>query len=280
MTHISRAMVRMGSGQSYICTVRLKKKYGQHFLKDPQQALRIAKALQGWGSTYQHLLEIGPGGGAMTEHLATQAIGQRSMSLVEIDEDLIAGLEESFGADRVEVINVDFLQVDMKQFPIPFGVVGNFPYNISSQILFKILENKEAIPEVVGMFQKEVAQRVAAKHGNKTYGILSVLIQAYYRVEEVFTLKPGAFNPPPKVDSMVIRLEKFRDEIPGVDAKDFHKMVKAAFGQRRKTLRNALGNYLGQKQPFEDPNSILQRRAEQLSVDEFLELNKQVNRQG
>lgn len=264
----------------YICPMRLKKKYGQHFLKDSQQALRIADAVQGWGTEFYHLLEIGPGGGAMTQHIATAAGTNKTLSLVEIDEDLVPNLQEKFGSSFVDVLNIDFLKVDLASMKKPFGVVGNFPYNISSQILFKILEHKEDVPELVGMFQKEVAQRVAAKHGNKTYGILSVLIQAYYKVDEVFSLKPGAFQPPPKVDSMVIRLSRFRDEIPGVDGRDFHKMVKAAFGQRRKTLRNSMSNYLAQKKPFDDPHSILQRRAEQLSVDEFLELNKQVNRVG
>lgn len=257
--------------------MRFKKKYGQHFLKDSQQALRIAHAVEGWGEEYHHLLEVGPGGGSMTQHLATSASDGHTLTLVEIDGDLVPNLETSFSGPHVDVLHADFLKVDMRQFPTPFGVVGNFPYNISSQILFRVLENKAAVPEVVGMFQKEVAQRVAAPHGNKTYGILSVLIQAYYTVEEVFTLKPGAFVPPPKVDSMVIRLRRYRDSVPGVNAADFHKMVKAAFGHRRKTLKNSMGNYLAQKQPFDDPHSILQRRAEQLSVDEFLELNKQIN---
>jgi len=164
--------------------MRLKKKYGQHFLKDSQQALRIADAMQGWGTDYFHLLEVGPGGGAMTQHIAAASAANKTLSLVEIDEDLVPSLSERFVNDFVEVLNIDFLKVNLASMKKPFGVVGNFPYNISSQILFKVLDHKEHVPELVGMFQKEVAQRVAAQHGNKTYGILSVLIQAYYKVKK------------------------------------------------------------------------------------------------
>jgi len=257
--------------------MHLKKKYGQHFLKDQNHAGKIADALTGWGVGYKHLLEIGPGGGILTQFLSAQCSDEKHLTLVEIDEDLIENLIGQFASGYVDVKNIDFLKFDLNKFESPFGVIGNFPYNISSQILFKVLEHRQAVCEVVGMFQKEVAQRVLASHGNKTYGILSVLIQAYYKVEPVFALKPGAFNPPPKVDSMVIRLEKYRDSIEGVDDADFMKMVKAAFGQRRKTLRNALANYLTGKSAYAGLDSILRSRAEQLSPAEFIDLNRQLN---
>lgn len=256
--------------------MHLKKKFGQHFLKDPANAKRISDAVKGWGGQYTQLIEIGPGGGVLTKFLVQNVSEKQSLTLVEIDRDLIEGLTKEYLKDGLSIDNIDFLKADLRKIPSPFGVCGNFPYNISSQILFRILEYREHVPEMVGMFQKEVAQRVVAGHGNKTYGILSVLVQAYFKTEVVFTLKPGAFNPPPKVDSMVIRLERFRDSIPDLNEASFFKLVKAAFGQRRKTLRNSLANFLGEKKNDENLDAILRLRAEQLSVEDFIELAKKV----
>ena len=256
--------------------MQLKKKFGQHFLKDPKNAERIAHAIKGWGSDYNQLIEIGPGGGVLTQFLAQKVTDVQKLKLIEIDNDLIAALTNSYSSKGVEIENIDFLKADLSIIQSPFAVCGNFPYNISSQILFKILEYRNDVPEMVGMFQKEVAQRVVAPHGNKTYGILSVLVQAFYKVEPVFTLKPGAFNPPPKVDSMVIRLERFRTEIPGLNNRAFFKIVKMAFGQRRKTLRNALADFLGDRRNEPSLDSILRCRAEQLSVEEYIDLSKKL----
>ncbi|MGB0429391.1 MAG: 16S rRNA (adenine(1518)-N(6)/adenine(1519)-N(6))-dimethyltransferase RsmA [Bacteroidia bacterium] len=259
--------------------MHLKKRFGQHFLKDENNAKRVADAVQLWGIDYNHLVEIGPGGGALTKFLVQNKTENQDLSLVEIDKDLINNLEGSYAEQGVRVLNVDFLKADLSLLKGAFGVCGNFPYNISSQILFRVLEHKHNVPEVVGMFQKEVAQRVAALHGSKTYGILSVLVQAYYTVESVMVLKPGAFNPPPKVDSMVIRLKRTKSKIDGLNEKKFFKLVKAAFGQRRKTLRNSIKVFVTDKDEHlkTQLEPILQRRAEQLSVDEFIWLTRQLS---
>ncbi|MFY0673601.1 MAG: ribosomal RNA small subunit methyltransferase A [Bacteroidia bacterium] len=256
--------------------MRLKKKFGQHFLKNENDAKRVADAVSMWGNQYPILLEIGPGGGALTQFLASEMSGARKLKLIEVDTDLIDNLKSKFGAKGVEVEHVDFLKADLDSIETDFGVAGNFPYNISSQILFKVLDFKHKVPEVVGMFQKEVSQRVAAPHGSKTYGILSVLVQSYYKVETVFTLKPGAFNPPPKVDSQVIRLERYRTEIEGLNHMFFHKLVKAAFGQRRKTLRNSIKMFLGERKNDDTLDAILRLRPEQLSVEAFIDLTKKL----
>ncbi len=257
--------------------MHLKKRFGQHFLKDDSNAKRVADAVTQWGHSYKQLLEIGPGGGALTQFLVKRLDENRKLSLIEIDTDLIQNLESQYSNSGVSIQNIDFLKADLSAIEMPFGVCGNFPYNISSQILFRVLDYRDSVPEVVGMFQKEVAQRVASAHGSKAYGILSVLVQAYYRVESVFVLKPGAFNPPPKVDSMVIRLQRFRSEIPDLDEKFFFKLVKAAFGQRRKTLRNSIKMFLNDISIDEKLEAILQCRAEQLSVDEFIWLAKEIS---
>lgn len=256
--------------------MRLKKQFGQHFLKSSATSLKIFNALECWGQAYHHLVEIGPGGGILTQHLVDGLVENRKLTLVEIDRDLIPALEHNYGPHGVEVKQINFLKLDLSLLSPPFGVIGNFPYNISSQILFSVLEHRSHIPEVVGMFQKEVALRVAAGHGSKTYGILSVLVQAYYSVEVVFTLGPQEFTPPPKVDSAVIRLKRERDHLEGVNEKAFVQMVKAAFNQRRKMLRNSLSNYLGEMTWEDGDDSILQRRPEQLSVDDFIELSKRI----
>lgn len=252
----------------------LKKKFGQHFLKHSLHAEQVANALQAWGHDYEYLIEIGPGGGALTTHLVKLVKG-RELTLFEIDDDLIEPLIEAYGQIRgVHIEHKDFLDANLSGFNGDFGVCGNFPYNISSQIVFKVLEQKDKVPEMVGMFQKEVAQRIAAAEGNKQYGILSVLVQAYYQVEILFYLSPNDFNPPPKVESAVIRCSRFRHKIEGVSYEKLRALCKAAFGKRRKTLRNALkGNFAEEKVDKLD-KSILQSRAEQLSVAEFIELAK------
>lgn len=256
--------------------MRLKKHFGQHFLKDPATANKIYEALSGWGNGYQHLVEIGPGGGVLTRHLVKGLNDEKRLTLIEIDRDLVPSLESTYGAIGVDVKNVNFLDVDLSTLGVPMGVIGNFPYNISSQILFAVLKHRTHVPELVGMFQKEVALRVASKHGSKVYGILSVLVQAYYTVEVVIVLGPEEFNPPPKVDSAVIKLTRHSDALDGVDEKAFFALVKAAFNHRRKMLRNSLSKYLGETSWDGGSDGILQRRPEQLSVQDFIQLSKQI----
>lgn len=250
-------------------SVRAKKHLGQHFLKDENIAEQIVNSLT-W-SGYDKALEIGPGMGVLTQFLLAQ---KRHISVVEIDTESIDFLQEKYNSIREElpIYNEDFLKMDLQaNFEEAFAVIGNFPYNISSQILFKVVENKELIPELVGMFQKEVAERVAAPHGNKTYGVISVLIQAYYKVEYLFTVHEHVFIPPPKVKSGVIRLTRVRESL-GVDDKKFKQVVKTGFSTRRKTLRNALKS-LGIPEAHKT-HPYFGMRAEQLSVEDFVELTK------
>lgn len=254
----------------------LKKHFGQHFLKSEQQALFISQQANQWGVSYDTLLEIGPGGGALTKHLAPMASESKKLILIEVDGDLIESLKKQYENDFVSVLHIDFLKYDLSLISSNFGVIGNFPYNISSQIVFKVLEQRTKVVEMIGMFQKEVSQRIASKHGSKVYGILSVLVQAYYEVEALMTLKPGAFNPPPKVDSQVIRLNRMRSTIDEVDELLLYKIVKASFGQRRKTLRNSLRAFVDKIETNDQLVETLKMRPEQLSVFEFIELTKQL----
>lgn len=254
-------------------SVRAKKHLGQHFLNDLGIAQNIVDALS-W-ENYNHVLEIGPGMGVLTQFLMEQ---NPNVSVVEIDAESVAYLNERYNGIRTElpIYSEDFLKMNLKEkFDAPFAVIGNFPYNISSQILFKVLENKENIPEVVGMFQKEVAERIASEHGNKTYGILSVLIQAYYKVEYLFTVHENVFTPPPKVKSGVIRLTRYRESLESVEDKKFKQVVKAGFNQRRKTLRNALKS-LNIPETYKAHN-FFNLRAEQLSVEDFVELTQMMS---
>src|SRR6188768_2239957 len=213
----------------------LKKSLGQHFLKDENICKKIVAAIQQY--PHQNLLEVGPGGGALTKYLLE--IPGIDFKAVELDTEKVDYLLATYAGLKDKLFNQNFLDME-KPFNERFSVTGNFPYNISSRILFKVLEWKEYVENVVGMFQKEVAQRVAAKEGNKTYGVTSVLVQAYYRVEYHFDGPPGSFNPPPKVMSGVIRLIP-REDIPAMrNKKAFFMLVKNAFNQRRKTLRNAV----------------------------------------
>lgn len=250
-------------------SVRAKKHLGQHFLNDKNIAEQIVNSLT-W-ENYHQVLEIGPGMGVLTQFLLEQ---KRNVSVVEIDRDSIAYLKEKYNGIKevLPIYEEDFLKMDLTiKFEEALAVVGNFPYNISSQILFKVIEHKDLVPEVVGMFQKEVAERVAAPHGNKTYGVISVLIQAYYKVEYLFTVHEHVFTPPPKVKSGVIRINRFRQDLE-VDDKKFKQVVKAGFGQRRKTLRNAL-KQIGIPESQKD-HRFFSMRAEQLSVEDFIELTK------
>ena len=246
--------------------VRAKKYLGQHFLKDENIARQIAESLT--GST-KHVLEIGPGMGVLTKYLYANA--ELDFHAIEIDTESVVYLHDHY--PTLHVIEGDFLALDLNElFCEPFAVIGNFPYNISSQILFKVYDNRNQIPEVVGMFQKEVAERVAAKPGSKTYGILSVLLTAFYDIEYLFTVHEHVFNPPPKVKSAVIRLRRNSTQALSCDEQLFTKVVKIGFNQRRKTLRNALKQL---NMPLDKvPEPLLALRAEQLSVVDFVTITQ------
>ncbi|MFT3702811.1 MAG: 16S rRNA (adenine(1518)-N(6)/adenine(1519)-N(6))-dimethyltransferase RsmA [Agriterribacter sp.] len=243
----------------------LKKSLGQHFLRDENMVLKIISALQ--QHSFNALLEVGPGGGALTKHLIE--ISGIDFKAVELDEEKIAFLENTYPSIKGKIIHDSILEIDAP-FDKDFMVIGNFPYNISSQILFKILEWRSHVQGMVGMFQKEVAQRIAAKHGNKTYGILSVLVQAFFEVEYLFEVHEQCFNPPPKVKSAVIQLTPRKELLNIQDEPFFFTLVKTAFNQRRKMLRNAVKN-LFNEEILKKP--IFDKRAEQLSVHDFVELS-------
>lgn len=242
----------------------LRKSLGQHFLKDEKVVNKIIAALM--QHTFKNLLEVGPGGGALTKHLVK--IPDVHFKAVELDEDKIDFLVKAFPSLRNDLIHKSFLEMQ-RPFDEPFTIIGNFPYNISTQILFKILEWKEYVPEVIGMFQKEVAERAASKEGSKVYGVLSVLIQYYYNVEYLFSVGNESFKPQPKVQSGVIRLTARKSYLPVKSERAFGVLVKTAFNQRRKTLRNGIKSLI----PREDlKNKFFDRRAETISVEEFAEL--------
>jgi len=245
--------------------MQLKKSLGQHFLRDENIIQKIVQELQ--RDNFQQLLEVGPGGGALTKHLIK--IPGVSFKAVELDDDKIDYLQKTYPGLQGKIIAQNFLDISTP-FDNSFTVIGNFPYNISSQILFKILDWKEQVPVVIGMFQKEVAERAASREGSKVYGVLSVLVQAYYEVEYLFDVSPGCFNPPPKVMSGVIRLRRKEEAIAMKSDRAFTVLVKTAFNQRRKTLRNAV------KSLFTDDtlkDEIFNKRAEALSVQDFAALS-------
>jgi 16S rRNA (adenine1518-N6/adenine1519-N6)-dimethyltransferase len=242
----------------------LKKSLGQHFLKDEKVVEKIMDALM--QHPFKNLLEVGPGGGALTKHLVK--IPGIHFKAVELDEEKINYLLKEFPALKDHLIHESFLDTD-RPFDEPFTVIGNFPYNISTQILFKILEWEEYVPVVIGMFQKEVAERASAKEGGKIYGVLSVLLQYYYHVEYLFSVSNKSFNPPPKVQSGVIRLTRRESFLPVKSERAFWVLVKTAFNQRRKTLRNGVRSLIP-KEELRD--TFFDRRAETLSVEEFAEL--------
>jgi 16S rRNA (adenine1518-N6/adenine1519-N6)-dimethyltransferase len=241
----------------------LKKSLGQHFLRDENIARKIVAAL--CEHPFTQLLEVGPGAGALTTHLIK--LEGIDLKAVELDDEKIRHLEQTWPELRGRLIHASILDID-RPFEGKFTVIGNFPYNISSQILFKMLDWKEEIQSMVGMFQKEVAQRVAAKEGSKVYGVISVLIQAFFEVEYLFEVSEQCFNPPPKVKSAVIRLIP-REAANFKDERRFFLLVKTAFNQRRKTLRNAVRSLF---EPTELGDPIFDKRAEQLSIGDFAAL--------
>lgn len=251
--------------------VRPKKYLGQHFLKDLNIAQKIANSLTGYGD-YKQIAELGPGTGVLTQFLLNHDYAP--IHLIEIDKESVDYLRKHFDDNRLVISSADFLKTDLDFIQPNTALIGNFPYNISSQIFFKVLENKQYIPEVVGMIQKEVAQRICANEGSKTYGILSVLLGTFYTREILFHVPPGVFNPPPKVDSSVLRLQRKPNVTLPCSEKTLFKVVKQGFQNRRKTLRNAL-------KPLNLPvelssDSILSKRAEQLSIQEFIELTAKI----
>lgn len=242
----------------------LKKSLGQHFLKDESICKRIVDALL--ENRPQQLVEVGPGGGALTKYLLELA--GTDFKAVELDDEKVAYLNGTFPAINGKIIHDSFLDID-PPFEGAFTVIGNFPYNISSQILFKILDWKEQVPEIIGMFQKEVAERVAAKPRSKAYGIVTVLVQAFYEVEYLFDVPPESFNPPPKVMSGVIRLRRKQTTYAVKSEKYFIQLVKQAFSQRRKMLRNPLKGMFDAEILKED---MFSKRAEELSIEDFAAL--------
>lgn len=258
-------------------SVKAKKHLGQHFLKDEQIAKDIADSLTLQG--YENVLEIGPGMGVLTKYLLKKDI---KTHVIEIDRESVAYLKTAIEVQKLDfnIIEGDFLKINLKDYfqDKPLAIIGNFPYNISSQIVFKTIENRDQIPEFSGMFQKEVAQRIAEKEGSKTYGILSVLTQAFYDAEYLFTVPPTVFNPPPKVDSGVVRLIRKENYSLPVDEKLFFRVVKTAFNQRRKMLRGSLKSFKLSDTLKEQP--IFAMRPEQLSVNDFIELTAKIAQDG
>ncbi len=242
----------------------LKKSLGQHFLHDEQMCQKIVHQLT--INDGLNVVEVGPGAGAISKYLIK--IPNINYKAIEVDEEKVEYLKKTYSEIEGKLIHKDFLKAE-QPFEQNFSIIGNFPYNISTQILFKVLDWEPQVDEVIGMFQKEVAQRVASKEGNKTYGILSVLIQAYFKVEYLFDVHENCFTPPPKVKSGVIRLTNLNNPFGIENTNKFLKVVKAAFGQRRKTLRNALKPMLNAEQLGAE---VFNLRAEQLSVSDFVKL--------
>ncbi|WP_139922658.1 16S rRNA (adenine(1518)-N(6)/adenine(1519)-N(6))-dimethyltransferase RsmA [Hymenobacter sp. DG01] len=254
-------------------SVKAKKHLGQHFLTDPNIARNIVEALR-LPDGVAEVLEIGPGMGVLTQTLIQHP--EYQTSVVEIDRESVEYLGKHYPALQGRIYSQDFLKMDLGKLyeGQPISIIGNFPYNISSQIYFQVLAHRQQVRECVGMIQKEVADRLAEGPGTKTYGILSVLLQAFYDIEYLFTVPPHVFNPPPKVQSAVIRLTRNKTEHLGCDEKLFFQVVKQAFQTRRKTLRNALKPFGMPAEATTDP--IFDKRAEQLSVQDFVGLTQRV----
>lgn len=251
--------------RTFAAMYTLKKSLGQHFLKDESISQRIVEELK--KCAHDRLVEVGPGGGALTKYLI--ALPGLHFKAVELDEEKVVYLKKTYPVLEDKIIHQSFLDID-PPFSEPFTVVGNFPYNISTQIVFKVLEWKEQVVCMIGMFQKEVAQRIAAQEGSKVYGVTSVLVQAYYDVEYLFEVSENSFTPPPKVKSAVIRLLPKKQRVEIKSDKAFFLLVKTAFGQRRKTLRNACKGIFD-AEILQD--EIFNKRAEQLSVNDFAQLS-------
>lgn len=254
--------------------VNAKKYFGQHFLKDEGIAKQISDALEPKGR-YKQVLEIGPGMGILSQFLFQRK--EFETRLIEIDKESVQYLLQKFPDKARDIAEGDFLRMDLKKtFPEPFAIIGNFPYNISSQILFAVLEHKELVPEVVGMFQKEVGERIASPPGNRDYGIPSVLLQAWYNVELMFTLNENDFSPPPKVKSCVLRFERKENFVLGCNERQFFNVVKTAFNQRRKMLGNGLLPLLEKEKIKSLP--YITMRAEQLGWEQFVELTNAIEK--
>lgn len=249
---------------SFAPMFKIKKSLGQHFLKDETIIKKIIDAVK--DDPFINLLEVGPGGGALTKHLIQ--LPNIHFKAVELDDEKTEYLIKTYPILKDNIIARSFLDIE-EPFATPFTVVGNFPYNISTQILFKVLDWKDKVPVVIGMFQKEVAQRAASKEGSKVYGVLSVLIQAFYEVEYLFDVSNQSFNPPPKVQSGVIRLRRKTTDLNVKSDRAFKVLVKTAFNQRRKTLRNAVKSLFTAEELNDD---IFNKRAEALSVEDFAAL--------
>jgi 16S rRNA (adenine1518-N6/adenine1519-N6)-dimethyltransferase len=249
--------------------LQLKKSLGQHFLKDESVSQRIVEVLK--QRPLKNLLEVGPGGGALTRFLIL--LKDVDLKCIEIDAEKVKFLENTYPQLKNKIIHADILEA-APPFDDPFTVVGNFPYNISTQIVFRIMEWKSSVEVMVGMFQKEVAERIAAKEGNKIYGVTSVLVQAFFAVEYLFEVDKQAFNPPPKVKSAVIRIVPLETPVNIKSEKALSLLVKTAFNQRRKTLRNAVRSLFTAEQLKDE---IFNKRAEELSVQQFAELTFSMN---
>ncbi len=256
-------------------SVKAKKHLGQHFLTDEAIAQKIANTLSYSG--YQKTLEIGPGMGVLTKYLLQKPT---ETFVIEIDAESVLYLQNNYPSLSQNIISKDFLKYNLNDVfnGASFAIIGNFPYNISSQILFKAIEMRNQVPEFAGMFQKEVALRICEKKGSKVYGILSVLTQAFYDADYLFTVPPTVFNPPPKVDSGVIKLTRKKNYTLPCNEKLFFSVVKTAFQQRRKTLRNSLKTFSFSNSLKED--SIFDLRPEQLSVEQFIEITQKIAANG
>lgn len=254
-------------------TVRAKKHLGQHFLNDKNAAEKIVNALDP-SLGFDTVLEVGPGMGVLSDFLLQNEVYKTW--LIDVDEESIAYLADKYPQLENRLIHGDFLTLDFAaHFGPKLAVIGNFPYNISSQILFKILDERDRVVQMTGMFQKEVAERCVAKPGSKEYGILSVFLQTYYDIKYLFTVKAGAFNPPPKVLSGVITMTRNTRTTLDCNEKLFWRVVKAAFNQRRKTLRNALSAVVPKDRMSDNP--LYELRAERLSVENFMELTREID---
>ena len=252
--------------------MRAKKSYGQHFLNNEAIAAEIAASLS-LENDCDTVVEVGPGKGMLTKYLMK---ADYRLIPIEADRDMVAYIKKHYPELKDEIVEEDFLKVNLREVvgAQPFAIIGNFPYNISSQILFKMLEYKDQVPELVGMFQKEVAERVAAPHGSKTYGVISVLVQAYYEPEMLIHVDKSNFDPPPKVQSAVIRLKRKDQEEINCKPRLFKSIVKQAFSQRRKMLRNTMKSFLKGSEILKEP--FFQQRPEQLSVADFIDLTNRV----
>jgi 16S rRNA (adenine1518-N6/adenine1519-N6)-dimethyltransferase len=251
--------------------IKAKKHLGQHFLTDKTIAQRIVDSLS---DTSSNLIEIGPGTGILTDFIISN---NNNFYAIDIDSESIEYLRGKYSEYSERIILADFLKTDLTNlFSSTYSIIGNFPYNISSQIFFKLLEHRDKVDEIVCMLQKEVAERIASSAGNKTYGILSVLLQTFYNIEYLFTVKPGSFNPPPKVNSAVIRLRRNERKNLPVPEKLYFRIIKESFNKRRKVLSNSLKPILLNLKP---ENDIFSKRPEQLGVEEFIYLSTIIHKE-